>query len=132
MNYGMIMVDYLHPIQNRDVSQRRNLKTKTGIIINNNRVTLESLVKESKTRWIETEWGFPKGRRNYNEKDLLVQFVSLKRKLGIKKMILTLFIIFFPMKKFLLDQISNPINTNILYANLNKILLMKRVIKKVR
>ena len=32
--------------------------------------TLESLIAESKYNWDEPEWGFPKGRRNYQEKDL--------------------------------------------------------------
>ena len=31
---------------------------------------LESLIKNSNTNWIEPEWGFPKGRRNYGETDL--------------------------------------------------------------
>lgn len=33
---------------------------------------LESLIEESnkKKQWEEAEWGFPKGRKNYNEKDL--------------------------------------------------------------
>ena len=31
---------------------------------------LESLVKESNTAWETPEWGFPKGRRNYQENDL--------------------------------------------------------------
>lgn len=32
--------------------------------------TLNSLIDELKTNWHEPEWGFPKGRRNYQEKDL--------------------------------------------------------------
>jgi 8-oxo-dGTP pyrophosphatase MutT (NUDIX family) len=28
------------------------------------------LIENSTTRWAEPEWGFPKGRRNYQEKDL--------------------------------------------------------------
>lgn len=32
--------------------------------------TLHQFIEASATRWTETEWGFPKGRRNYNEKDL--------------------------------------------------------------
>ena len=43
---------------------------KAGITINNEPVTLESLVKNSGTAWDETEWEFPKGRRNHNEKDV--------------------------------------------------------------
>ena len=31
---------------------------------------LESLIPSSTTNWIEPEWGFPKGRRNFQENDL--------------------------------------------------------------
>jgi len=31
---------------------------------------LETLFDKCKYNWIDTEWGFPKGRRNYQEKDL--------------------------------------------------------------
>ena len=31
---------------------------------------LKEMVDTSTTRWEEPEWGFPKGRRNYNESDL--------------------------------------------------------------
>jgi len=31
---------------------------------------LKGLIEKSITRWSETEWGFPKGRRNFQEKDL--------------------------------------------------------------
>ncbi len=41
------------------------IRTKDGRIKN-----LQQFIDESSTRWTETEWGFPKGRRNYNEKDL--------------------------------------------------------------
>jgi len=42
-----------------------------GIRTKDGRVkTLQQFIDESATRWTETEWGFPKGRRNYNEKDL--------------------------------------------------------------
>ena len=67
------------------ISKEKFDKLKTGIIINNNNVTLESLIKESKTRWIETEWGFPKGRRNYNEKDLTCAIREFEEETGYKK-----------------------------------------------
>lgn len=35
-----------------------------------NEFTLKELVEASTTQWIEPEWGFPKGRRNYQETDL--------------------------------------------------------------
>jgi len=45
----------------------------SGIITSSGNYTLEELVKESIsvcTKWEEAEWGFPKGRRNFNEKDI--------------------------------------------------------------
>jgi 8-oxo-dGTP pyrophosphatase MutT (NUDIX family) len=36
----------------------------------NTNVTLQDLIENSDTFWEETEWEFPKGRRNYQEKDL--------------------------------------------------------------
>ena len=34
------------------------------------KITLQDMVNNSTTSWQETEWEFPKGRRNYQEKDL--------------------------------------------------------------
>jgi 8-oxo-dGTP pyrophosphatase MutT (NUDIX family) len=43
---------------------------KNGIIVNDKKITLEEIIHNSKTRWDETEWEFPKGRRNFQEKDI--------------------------------------------------------------
>lgn len=45
---------------------------KAGIMNQSMSYTLEELVAESNevSKWTEAEWGFPKGRRNYNEKDV--------------------------------------------------------------
>ena len=43
---------------------------KNGIILNDEVITLNDIVGRSATRWVETEWEFPKGRRNFQEKDL--------------------------------------------------------------
>ncbi len=42
-----------------------------GVNNNNDFYTLESLINDSKVYqdWLEPEWGFPKGRRNFQEKD---------------------------------------------------------------
>jgi 8-oxo-dGTP pyrophosphatase MutT (NUDIX family) len=44
----------------------------SGIMTNKEIYTLASLIEESNmcSQWKEAEWGFPKGRRNYNEKDI--------------------------------------------------------------
>ena len=41
-----------------------------GVSINNVKYTLRDLVEKSDTSWTETEWEFPKGRRNPQERDL--------------------------------------------------------------
>ena len=41
-----------------------------GVYINNVKYTLRDLVEKSETTWTETEWEFPKGRRNPQERDL--------------------------------------------------------------
>ena len=47
------------------------MQLKEGYIFNDNKiVTLKDLIDESNSTWQEPEWGFPKGRRNYQEKDL--------------------------------------------------------------
>ena len=41
-----------------------------GVYINNVKYTLRDLVEKIDTAWTETEWEFPKGRRNPQERDL--------------------------------------------------------------
>ncbi len=49
-----------------------------------------SLVNESKTCWTETEWGFPKGRRNYQEKDLACALREFEEETGYQKTCLSI------------------------------------------
>jgi len=51
------------------VSYDKFMMLKTGVMIDGEVYNLEKLVAESTTAWDEPEWGFPKGRRNYQEKD---------------------------------------------------------------
>jgi ADP-ribose pyrophosphatase YjhB (NUDIX family) len=51
-------------------SRSKYISLKLGITISNQEYNLKSLIEESVTNWSETEWGFPKGRRNFQEKDL--------------------------------------------------------------
>lgn len=44
--------------------------------------SLKSLVEESTTSWAETEWGFPKGRHNNQEKDLLCALREFEEETG--------------------------------------------------
>jgi len=46
---------------------------------------LVSLNKEIQTSWTEPEWGFPKGRRNYQEKDLTCAIREFEEETGFNK-----------------------------------------------
>ena len=69
--------DYLNAkYQNEEtVSCERFNLLKNGVKINRGNgnshcISLNDLIENSSTRWTEPEWGFPKGRRNYQEKDM--------------------------------------------------------------
>jgi len=54
-----------------------------GITINNEQITLADIVNNSPTKWEEPEWEFPKGRRNYKEKDLECALREFEEETGI-------------------------------------------------
>ena len=41
-----------------------------------------TLVKESQTNWLTPEWGFPKGRRNYQETDITCAYREFNEETG--------------------------------------------------
>jgi len=53
------------------ISYEKYNALKSGIVMQNDDVlyTLDSLLDQSTSEWNEPEWGFPKGKRNTNEKD---------------------------------------------------------------
>ena len=42
----------------------------SGIVVNGETITLTDIVNRSTTTWKEQEWEFPKGRRNFKEKNI--------------------------------------------------------------
>ena len=58
---------------------------KEGVMIKNKLYTLKSLIEESDTNWECPEWGFPKGRRNYQEKDLTCALREFEEETGYDK-----------------------------------------------
>ncbi len=59
---------------------------RAGVSINGEFVNLEEIVKNSNTKWNETEWEFPKGRRNYKEKDLECALREFEEETGISSL----------------------------------------------
>ena len=63
---------------------------KDGVMIDNSIYVLKDIVKMSKTAWFETEWEFPKGRRNQREKDLDCALREFQEETGIPQNKLTI------------------------------------------
>lgn len=59
---------------------------KYGVNTNENGYSLESLIQESISQWTETEWGFPKGRHNNQEKDLLCALREFEEETGYSRL----------------------------------------------
>lgn len=67
------------------ISREKYNKLKEGITIDDIKYDLKSLIEESKTSWETSEWGFPKGRRNYQEKELVCALREFQEETGYKK-----------------------------------------------
>jgi len=79
-----------YQIQNKGeeyVSQKKFESLKNGVPIGQNGqiVTIDSLIDNSTTKWLETEWEFPKGRRNFQEKDLDCALREFEEETGCSK-----------------------------------------------
>jgi len=66
-------------------SKKKFDNIKEGILFNDSLITLKDIVNMSKTKWRETEWEFPKGRRNQKEKDLDCALREFEEETGISK-----------------------------------------------
>jgi len=58
---------------------------KAGVSVGSETYSLDSLLKEVSSDWAETEWGFPKGRRNYQEKDIVCALREFEEETGFLK-----------------------------------------------
>ena len=71
--------------------EEKNAKNKFAQIIrgiqlgHDKSYNLNSIISESKTNWSTPEWGFPKGRRNYQENDLSCGLREFEEETGYEK-----------------------------------------------
>jgi 8-oxo-dGTP pyrophosphatase MutT (NUDIX family) len=63
---------------------------KSGIFLDNVKITIKDIIEKSTTKWNETEWEFPKGRRNYQEKDLDCAFREFEEETGMSQSKITI------------------------------------------
>jgi 8-oxo-dGTP pyrophosphatase MutT (NUDIX family) len=73
-----------------NASKKKFELLKDGVMIDNSNYILKDIVKMSKTTWVETEWEFPKGRRNQREKDLDCALREFQEETGIPQNKLTI------------------------------------------
>ena len=73
-------------------SQKKFEILKSGMYIQNSDdlITLDLLIDGATTQWKETEWEFPKGRRNYLEKDLECALREFEEETGLLKRDITI------------------------------------------
>ena len=73
---------------NEERSSRNKFnQLRAGIQMNERNVTIEQVVREAdrQCKWDEPEWGFPKGRRNYMEKDYTCAVREFQEETGYSK-----------------------------------------------
>ena len=63
---------------------------KRGISIDGKMTTLQTLMQDSTTKWTEPEWEFPKGRKNFQEKDIDCAYREVSEETGLPAKDLTL------------------------------------------
>ena len=68
-------------------SHKKYEALKNGVPIGKNgeTITLDMLINNATTKWSETEWEFPKGRRNFKEKDLDCALREFEEETGLPK-----------------------------------------------
>ena len=67
------------------ISREKHKMLMDGILINETLYDINYFIKNSNTSWSEAEWGFPKGRRNFQEKDLNCALREFEEETGISK-----------------------------------------------
>ena len=69
-------------IQYRGEERNSREKFNTLKLMTKHSHTIQSIISESKTTWTHPEWGFPKGRRNYKEKDIACAMREFEEETG--------------------------------------------------
>jgi len=77
--------------KNEEISSSKKFDLiKEGININNELINIKDIIEKSTTSWDETEWEFPKGRRNNKEKDLECALREFEEETGISSKNITI------------------------------------------
>jgi 8-oxo-dGTP pyrophosphatase MutT (NUDIX family) len=107
-------------------SQKKFETLKEGFELNGITINIDYFINNSTTNWNETEWEFPKGRRNHMEKDLTCALREFEEETGISKHSITIIDNMLPLEeifigsnhksykhKYYLAFMENNVNSNI-------------------
>lgn len=67
------------------ISREKYASLREGIMQNNTIYDIDYFINNSTTSWTDAEWGFPKGRRNFQEKDLNCALREYEEETGVSK-----------------------------------------------
>jgi len=105
-------------------------QVKEGIhLFDENFFNLEQLIQNSNTSWTEPEWGFPKGRRNYNENDLTSALREFGEETGVSKHKIHVIKNFIPFEEIFTGSNFKSYKHKyfIAYTNCNELEIIKKV-----
>tara|TARA_B100000424_G_C22935332_1_gene497703 strand:- start:985 stop:1749 length:765 start_codon:yes stop_codon:yes gene_type:complete len=71
--------------KNEETLYKKWINLYNGYYVDKTFIKLDNLINDSKTTWKEPEWGFPKGRRDFQEKDLECAIREFEEETGYKK-----------------------------------------------
>ena len=81
----------VNQFKSEENSSSKKMETiRNGVNINDTVITLKDIIEKSTTNWTETEWEFPKGRRNHKEKDLECALREFEEETGIEQTKITI------------------------------------------
>jgi 8-oxo-dGTP pyrophosphatase MutT (NUDIX family) len=72
------------------ISSKKMYTLVNGIFIGDKIIYLKDIIQHSNTFWAETEWEFPKGRKNHKEKDMDCALREFEEETGISKTKITI------------------------------------------
>jgi 8-oxo-dGTP pyrophosphatase MutT (NUDIX family) len=74
-------------------------KLKEGVIVNGKLYTIKSLINDLTETYHEPEWGFPKGRRNFQEKDITCAIREFEEETGYSRTNIKIIYNIFPLEE---------------------------------
>jgi 8-oxo-dGTP pyrophosphatase MutT (NUDIX family) len=82
------------------VSREKLEHLKRGVITNDNKqIDISGIIAATGERYLEPEWGFPKGRRNYQERDINCAIREFEEETGYTKNTITIVYNLFPIEE---------------------------------